>query len=139
MTVLWRLVKALLNRVWRMARKMVTVVVRPPVRLVRGMSQRTVTGVPVAMQRHRERVSRDDSYARQIGTAITALVTTLVDSAPYASLAVVLLTNWLGTVSSDTEEPDYPRRASLSASVRDQQERSVTKDPVPLWDRLAFE
>lgn len=139
MTVLLGLVKALLGRLWRLVYKVVTITVRPPVRLVRALGQRTVSGVPVAMGRHRERASRDDSYARQIGAAITALVTTLVDSAPHASLAVVLLTTWLGTVTIDEDDPPYPASTSLASRVRDQQERSLAKDPIPLWDRLPFE
>ena len=139
MTALLGLAKALLRRLWGLVYKVVTITVRPPVRLVKALGQRTVSGVPVAMGRHRDRVSRDESYARQIGASIAALVTTLLDSAPYASLAVILLTTWLGTVTPGEDDPPYPASTSLAAKVRDQQERSLAKDPIPLWDRFPFE
>lgn len=59
------------------------------------------------------------------------LSSTLVDSAPYASLLIVLVTTWLGTATSEVEETPIPGRISLTARVKDQQERSLAKDPIP--------
>lgn len=139
MTALTSLTKALLRRLWRFARKVLTVIVRPPTRLLISLSQRTALGVPTAMQRHRERVSSDHAYASQIGAALTALASTLIERPPYSSLAVVLLSAWLGTAASDAGALSYPERTSLTARVREQQEGSPSKDPVPIWDRYPFE
>lgn len=139
MTALASLMKALLRRLWRLARKVLTVIVRPPARLLKSLSRRTASGVPTAMQRHRDRVSSDHAYASQVGAALTALAGTLIERPPYSSLAVVLLSAWLGTAASDEGAPSYPERTSLTARVREQQERSPSKDPVPLWDRYPFE
>lgn len=139
MSILLGAIRWLMRRLWRLLSRSVTIVVQPPADLLRRLGERAAAGVPGAVGRHRERAREDESYAHQVGSAVAALITTLVDSAPYASLLIVLVTTWLGTATSEVEETPIPGRISLTARVKDQQERSLAKDPIPLWDRYPFE
>ena len=139
MSILLGAIRWLMRRLWRLLSRSVTIVVQPPADLLRRLGERAAAGVPGAVGRHRERAREDESYAHQVGSAVAALITTLVDSAPYASLLIVLVTTWLGTATSEVEETPIPGRISLTARVKDQQERSLAKDPMPLWDRYPFE
>ena len=138
MTLL-RLLKALGVRLFRLTCKAVTVIVRPPVLLLKAVAAGTVSTVPTAMHRHRDRVSTDDNYSSQIGVAVAALVTTVIERAPYAAMVVALLTTWLGTPTTDDDRRQHSASTSLTARVREQQDRRPSSDPVPLWDRYPFE
>lgn len=138
MTLL-RLLKALGVRLFRLTCKAVTIIVRPPLRVLKAVAAGTVSTVPTAMHRHRARVSADDNYASQIGVAVTALVTTVIEQAPYAAMVVALLTTWLGTPTTDEDRRQHSASTSLTARVREQQDRRPSNDPVPLWDRYPFE
>lgn len=137
MTILINFLRSIIRRLWRFAARVVTVIVRPPTALIKRVGTGVSAGMPRAVQRHRDRVSRDASYSRQVSTAVNALITTLLGSAPYASVAVVLLTAWLGTEL--TKDEPLPARTTLSDKVRDQQQRSPATDPVPLWERFPYE
>jgi hypothetical protein len=138
MTLL-RLLKALGVRLFRLTCKAVTIIVRPPLLLLKAVVASTVSTVPTAMHRHRDRVSADDNYASQIGVAVTALVTTVIERAPFAVMVAALLTTWLGTPTTDDNRRQDPAPTSLTARVREQQDRPPSNDPVPLWDRYPFE
>ncbi len=138
MTLL-RLLKALGVRLFRLTCKAVTIIVRPPLRLLKAVTAGTVSTVPTAMHRHRDRVSTDNTYASQIGVAVTALVTTVVERAPYAAMVVALLTTWLGTPTTGDDRRQHSASTSLTARVREQQDRRPSNDPVPLWDRYPLE
>ncbi len=138
MRTILRLLSSLFGRMRGLVSRTVSVVVRPPLRLVRRLARKTRTHAPMAMDRHRQRASRDRSYARTIGEAIAAILSTILERPPYASIATVLLTTWLGTPEAS---PTGPISTVNPTTARGTEPRDWPRpsEPVPLWDRLQID
>lgn len=130
------LLRSLCKRCWRLAAKVSSAVVRAPMRVLRRRVAAAREALPVGLERHRQRVGRDASYARQITEAVTALVSTVVQKAPLASILVVLLTTWLQTDDgSGNQPPPAPARARHSGDG-ERRDWSPTGASMTLWERF---
>lgn len=134
MKTLLRVLSSLLGRLRRVLGRMVSVVVTPVSGAIGKAFRLTRAAAPRAMSRHRQRACRDRSYAKTVGDAVTALLSTIFERPTHASVLTVFLSAWLGT-------PDPTGASGSSAKIGDSESAdwSHRDDPIPLWDRLQLE
>lgn len=137
MRIIVKLIHSVARRFWGIIIKTTKAFLQRPARSIAAKVNTARTGVPEALRRHRDRATRDSSYARQMAEAITTLVSTVILTAPLASIVAVILTAWLGIDRSPTPgTAPTSRFGDVAGRDTDEESRRTSGSAMSLWDRF---